>query len=73
MFFIYHSLVIKKISTDSIATLKENCLLVAKVCFRNGDGAMQVDSEFDSLGQTHVKIGFVSSAFLDTQFYQIAM
>lgn len=46
--------------------LKENCLLVAKVCFRNGDGAMQVDSKFDSLGQIHVKIGFVSSAFLDT-------
>lgn len=50
----------------NIATLKENCLLVAKVCFRNGDGAMQVDSKFDSLGQMHAKIGFVSSAFLDT-------
>lgn len=52
---------------DSIATLKENCLLlVAKVCFRNGDSALQVDSTFNSLGQIRVKTSFVSSAFLDT-------
>lgn len=52
---------------DSIATLKENCLLlVAKSCFRNRDGAMQVDSTFDSLRQIHVKNSFVSSAFPDT-------
>lgn len=66
MFLIYHFLAYKKISLDSIAILKENCLLGAKVCFRNGGGAMQLDSEFDSSGQIHVKIGFVSSAFLDT-------